>query len=65
MLTALSHLLALAVFGNGFRDSWLHHLPRDQGEVDQPVAPQTFALALPEGRSDTGFLPGLMKTTVS
>jgi len=40
----------LHVFGSGFQDYLLHHLPRDQSEVDLPVVPQIFLLSLLEGR---------------
>jgi len=39
-------------FGNGFQDSFFHHLPRDQGEADRPIDPQILFITLPEGRRE-------------
>jgi len=40
-------LTTLDVPGNGFQDWLLHHLPRDRGEVDQPVVPWVLLAYLP------------------
>jgi len=56
MLTAPDHLLAFHVPGHGFQDLLLPHLPRDQGEADQPVVPWVLLLAV-ENRSDIHFPP--------
>lgn len=52
MLTTPCHLLGFHVFGNGFHEELLDCFPRDWGNIDQPVIPQTF-------------LPALLKTGVS
>lgn len=36
------------VFGSAFQYHFLHHLPRDQGEIDRPLVSQIFPLALLE-----------------
>ena len=35
------------MFGNGFQEDLLHHLPADQPEADWPAAPWILLLALP------------------
>lgn len=40
----------LRMLGNDFQDYLIHHLPRDQSEVDLPIVPQIFLLSFLEGR---------------
>lgn len=47
-MTILDLLFVLPVYGNPFWDKLLHHLPRDQGEADQPGVHQIPPLALLE-----------------
>lgn len=37
---------------NGFQDYLFHHLSKDWGDADQPVAPRNLYLALLEDESD-------------
>lgn len=49
MLTTPSDLQVLPVFGNGFQEDFLHHLPRGSGEAVQPIASKVFILVLLKG----------------
>lgn len=53
------------VFGNGFQEDLLHHLPWHRCEADQPVVPQTLLLLALEDRNYNWFTPtmGSMHTT--
>lgn len=58
MLTPPCHLVP-NIFGNGFQEDMLHHLPRQRDEADWPVVPQMLCLVLLEDRMDISCLPGL------
>lgn len=65
MLTTLNHLVH-HMFGNGFRDSLLHHVPRDKGEADRPTVSQILLLTLPEGRKELlSFSPQSLPITLT
>lgn len=67
MLNTPNSILGLHMFGNGFQDytlhhlprDILHHLPRDQDEADQTIVPWILLLALLEGGSNISFFPAL------
>lgn len=54
MLTTHNYVLVPHVPEKGFQDYLFHHLPRDQGDVDQPVVLQILFL---EERSDICYFP--------
>lgn len=65
MLTSPNHH-AFFIFGNGFQNYLLHHLPKDQGEAgslscDWHVVLWILFLALPEYKNDIIFLPVLIE----
>lgn len=56
MLTTSHHWLACHVFADDFQEDLLSRFPRDSGEADQSVSPQTSVPTLFEDRSVICFL---------
>lgn len=57
MLTTPNHFHVFQMFGNGFQEDLIHHIPSDQGESDWHIISQILLLALLEDWSDIRFLP--------
>ena len=55
MLTAPDNLFFLHLLRDDVQNELFHHLSRDGGEADRPVAPRVLLLALFEDWNDIGF----------